>query len=209
MRWNVNPFYANAFVQRFKLFLSHSVAMLLFGWVLVISLCVIHISIATSALEGKQISALPLWYPSVIATIRLLPGDDLKLSLLTFAKIQRITSGSIVTAVGSIESVRIRLASASSHSESEYLEDLGKYEIVSLVGTMEYNAEEDASYGHFHISLADSSGRVIGGHLLDGCKVFTTVEIVIMHVPNVQYTRVLDTRSGYKELNVQEIHAFM
>lgn len=171
--------------------------------------CIITTHTFTAKCELKEIETLPLWHPSMVATIRLMPGDDLKLSLLKFAEAQRISSGSIVTAVGSIASVKIRLASASAQSEPEYVENVGKYEIVSLVGTMEYNAKDDAAYGHFHISIADANGRVIGGHLMDGCRVYTTVEVVIMQVPNVQNTRVLDLTSGYKELQVEVIQAFV
>ena len=167
----------------------------------------IHIFIVKCELKGEKITSL--WHPSVVATIRLMPGDDLKAELLKFTKEQCITSGSVVTAVGSIESVKIRLASASSGSDPEYIERIGKYEIVSLVGTMEYNEKEDTAYGHFHISIADVNGGVIGGHLMDGCKVFTTVEVVIMQVPNVQNKRVLDAKSGYKELKVEVIEAFL
>lgn len=170
--------------------------------------CIISAHTFTANCEIKEKEILPIWHPSMVATIRLKPGDDVKLSLLKFTEEQRITSGSIVTAVGSIESVKIRLASASAQSEPEYVENIAKYEIVSLVGTMEYNAKEDAAYGHFHVSLADVNGGVIGGHLMDGCKVYTTVEIVIMQVPNIQNTRVMDSTSGYKELQVEVIQAF-
>jgi len=161
-----------------------------------------QIFIVKCELTGKEDTSL--WHPSMVATIRLMPGDDLKVELLKFTKEQHITSGSIVTAVGSVESIKIRLASASARSDP-----VGKYEIVSLVGTMEYNDNEDAAYGHFHISIADINGKVIGGHLMDGCSVYTTVEVVIMQIPNVQNTRVLDATSGYKELKVEVIQAFV
>ncbi len=166
-----------------------------------------HILVVKCQLKGKE--DISLWHPSIVATIRLMPADDLKVELLKFAKEQHITSGSIVTAVGSVESIKIRLASASAQSDPEYIERVGKYEIVSLVGTMEYNEKDGTAYGHFHISIADIQCKVIGGHLMDGCRVYTTVEVVIMQVPNVQNTRVLDSTSGYKELKVEVVQAFV
>lgn len=146
------------------------------------------------------------WYPNVVTTIRLQPGDDLKQSLLAFAKNEKLTAGNIVTAVGSLDGINIRLASASALADSEYFNSDQKFEIVSLVGTMEYNAHEDTGYGHFHVSLADERGKVVGGHLMGGCTVYTTAEVVIMRIPELQYTRVMDDKSGYKELKVVEAH---
>jgi predicted DNA-binding protein with PD1-like motif len=49
-------------------------------------------------------------------------------------------------------------------------------EILSLVGT----ACTDGV--HFHISVSKESGEVVGGHLMDGCLVASTAEIIIMKV---------------------------
>lgn len=50
----------------------------------------------------------------------------------------------------------------------------GKFEIVSLTGTL------SAGCHHLHVAMADSTGAVFGGHLLPGCVVRTTVEIVLV-----------------------------
>ena len=52
---------------------------------------------------------------------------------------------------------------------------------MSLVGTMELNFDEEtrltaAPYAHLHIAVADSAGNVVGGHLMDGCFIYTTAE---------------------------------
>jgi predicted DNA-binding protein with PD1-like motif len=46
-------------------------------------------------------------------------------------------------------------------------------EIVSITGTL------CADGSHIHVSLAKASGEVVGGHLMDGCLVDTTAEIVL------------------------------
>lgn len=47
----------------------------------------------------------------------------------------------------------------------------GPLEILSLVGTL------SGGHGHLHISLSDSEGRVVGGHLIGDDEIFTTVEV--------------------------------
>lgn len=49
----------------------------------------------------------------------------------------------------------------------------GHFEIVSLSGTLSTHGS------HLHLAIADEQGRTIGGHLLDGCRIYTTAEIVL------------------------------
>jgi predicted DNA-binding protein with PD1-like motif len=53
----------------------------------------------------------------------------------------------------------------------------GKFEIVSLTGTLSVGCH------HLHVAIADSTGAVFGGHLLPGCVVRTTAEIVLVRCP--------------------------
>ena len=41
---------------------------------------------------------------------------------------------------------------------------------------------------------------MLGGHLLDGCIVQTTAEIVLAILPEVSFSRRHDTATGYAEL---------
>ena len=49
----------------------------------------------------------------------------------------------------------------------------GPLEIVSLVGTL------SADGCHLHASVSNGEGRTSGGHLLEGCPIYTTAEVVI------------------------------
>lgn len=69
----------------------------------------------------------------------------------------------------------------------------GKYEIVSLVGTL-------AAEGHLHASLADDKGGVVGGHVMGEMVVFTTAELVIGECSQVVFSREMDTQTGFHEL---------
>uniref|UniRef100_A0A3Q3NFH1 Bifunctional protein GlmU-like n=1 Tax=Labrus bergylta TaxID=56723 RepID=A0A3Q3NFH1_9LABR len=72
----------------------------------------------------------------------------------------------------------------------------GRYEIVSLVGTLNPDA-------HLHVCLADAEGGTVGGHVLGGLEVFTTAEVVIGEATQLQFERELDEQTGFPELVVQ------
>lgn len=123
--------------------------------------------------------------------LRLKPGQDLRQELEKFAKERKLQAGLIVTAVGSLTKAGLRLADQSGATRFE-----GKFEIVSLVGTLSPDGP------HLHLSVSDKTGRTIGGHLVEGCTVYTTVELVIGEIEGVRFTREQDAESGYKELRV-------
>ena len=94
---------------------------------------------------------------------RLKPGQDLKQEIQKLVTEKQIKAGWISTCVGSLTNYTIRFANQSDGSR-----DSGYFEIVSLTGTVSVNGS------HIHISISDSSGKTIGGHLMDGCKIYTT-----------------------------------
>lgn len=128
--------------------------------------------------------------------IRLKPGDDLRVKIAEFVKTENVTGGVIVSSVGSLKKAKFRLAGAQpDHQPVLELED--EFEIVSLNGTV-------GSGGmHLHISLSDRHGKVIGGHLKDGCTLKTTVELVILADPTQRFVRRPDPETGFDELSIE------
>lgn len=124
--------------------------------------------------------------------LRLKPGQDLRRELESFAKAEKLQAGLVLTAVGSLTKAALRLADQTETTELE-----GKFELVSLVGTLSPDGV------HLHVSLSDKTGRTVGGHLVEGCTVYTTVELVIGEVEGVRFTRETDAQTGFKELRVQ------
>jgi len=122
--------------------------------------------------------------------IRLLPGVDLKMSIHQYVNKHKIKAGWILTCVGSLTSYNIRQF-AGGH-------DNGYFEIVSLAGI----ASKNGSY--IHISIADSTGKTIGGHLLQGCTIYTTAEIIITESSGYIFTRKTDNKTSYTELQIKE-----
>ncbi|WP_240410406.1 PPC domain-containing DNA-binding protein [Hymenobacter oligotrophus] len=125
-------------------------------------------------------------------TLRLRPGQDLRQQLMALVKAEGIKAGAMITCVGSLTQVTLRLANQEGPTEYR-----GHFEIVSLVGTL---AE---SGSHLHLSVADSTGRTIGGHLLDGNLIYTTAEVVVGVLGEVEFRREEDLTFGYKELTVR------
>ncbi|WP_094123015.1 PPC domain-containing DNA-binding protein [Hymenobacter lapidarius] len=121
--------------------------------------------------------------------LRLRPGDDLRQQLTAFVQAQHMRAGAVLTCVGSLTVATLRLANQDGPTEYR-----GHFEIVSLVGTLSTNGS------HLHLSVADSTGRTIGGHLLDGCRVYTTAEIVLGELPALEFRREPDPTFGYQEL---------
>lgn len=137
---------------------------------------------------------VPARAESKIHVFRLRPGQDVKNEIIRYAREKRIRAGWIVTAVGSLRQLRLRLANQSQAEEWE-----GPWEVVSLVGTLNQEAV------HLHLSASDSKGRTLGGHLVEGNPVYTTLEVVLGESTELRFDRVLDEQSGYPELRVETI----
>lgn len=125
---------------------------------------------------------------------RLPPHQDLKKSILEFARVHNVHAGIILTCVGSLEQYHIRFANEKSGALKK-----GHFEIVSLTGTF-----NDRSC-HLHISVSDNAGNTIGGHLLDENLVYTTAEIAVAHLTEFKFERLPDPTYGYAELSVTKM----
>jgi predicted DNA-binding protein with PD1-like motif len=135
-----------------------------------------------------------------IHVLRLVPGDDLLLSIREFVQARRLRAAFILTCVGSIGRCRLRPAGV---AESRAWEDRN-FEIVSLTGTMECNELGAAASEHLHLAVSDDKCNTFGGHVVPGCIVRTTAEIVVGVGEGLTFRRTLDERSGYAELFVEE-----
>ena len=131
----------------------------------------------------------------LVHTVRLCPGDDLKVELDKFVHEHNVRAGFVLTCVGSLTIAVIRFANEDSGQTLQ-----GFFEIVSLSGTLSEHGS------HVHISISDSSGKTTGGHLMKGCLVYTTVELIIGVLPEIVYKREPDPKSGYDELAVYPDH---
>ena len=124
-------------------------------------------------------------------TFRLPSGQDLFDSIESFVKEKHIEAGCVLSSVGSLTRAVLRLA-----NREFYTEYNGYFEIVSMTGTI-------SIYGsHLHVAISDGEGKTIGGHLVSGCKIYTTAEIVLAAFEDTVYKREFAADSGFDELTV-------
>lgn len=124
---------------------------------------------------------------------RLTRGTDLREALLAYARTHDLHAVTVLSGVGSLSRWQIRCADGHTICAGEE-----PMEIVSLQGTL-------SLYGlHVHISLAREDLSVIGGHLLPGCIINTTAEIVLLSLSGAVFLREMDAHTGYKELVIKD-----
>lgn len=127
--------------------------------------------------------------------LRLKPNQDIKLELLKYAQERNIKTASIVSAVGSVSSMKVRIADGRT-----IVSDTHNREVLSLSGTL-INGKI-----HAHIGAISTRMDVFGSHLMEGCIVHTTMEITLLDLSeDVQAERIFDSETGYDELNVIDI----
>lgn len=125
----------------------------------------------------------------VTHALRLKPGQDLKKEILTFCQVNSIFAGCIVSSVGSLSQVHLRLACS-----QNFLFKIEYFEILSLNGTVSKDGL------HLHMSVADKTGATVGGHVVDDNIIFTTCELVILELTKHTFSRELDPQTKFNEL---------
>lgn len=120
---------------------------------------------------------------------RLHRGDDLLLSIRRLAEEHEIPAAVVLSAVGCVSSARVRDASGVN------LQSIDEHcEIVSLNGTV------SAVRCHLHIALSKEDLSTVGGHLVEGCIINTTCELVLGVLDGQTIGVEFDEETGYDEL---------
>jgi uncharacterized protein len=123
--------------------------------------------------------------------LRFPPDVDLCQTLKSIAQAENITAGIILSGIGSLKTVVLRFAGQNTHTKID-----AKHEILTLAGTIGTEGI------HLHMSVANAQGEVIGGHVVDGCIIYTTAEITIGILPDLRFTRSPDPQTGFAELAI-------
>ncbi len=109
--------------------------------------------------------------------LRLLPGQEVLSQLRAFAQQQQLHAAWIAGCTGSLTDVALRYAG----QENTALLS-GKFEVIALNGTM------------------------LGGHMMPGCTVRTTLELVIGCLEELAFSRQPCALSGYDELHISPVN---
>ena len=120
---------------------------------------------------------------------RLRRGDDLLLALQRIAREEQLELAVVLSGVGCVSRGRVRDASGVTVREIDE-----PCEIVSLTGTVSHKR------CHVHIALSKEDLSTVGGHLLEGCIINTTCELVVAELPATAIETEFDEETGYHEL---------
>ena len=132
---------------------------------------------------------------ALVHVLRLRPGADLLVELREYVARAGLRASCVVTCVGSLTRATLRYA-----NQSEAAVVTGHFEICSLVGTMGRDA-----LPHLHISLSDGKGAMVGGHVLEGCTIYTTAEVVLGECgEGLTFTRPIDPETTWDELHASK-----
>ncbi|MDM2943807.1 DNA-binding protein [Citrobacter sp. Cm038] len=121
--------------------------------------------------------------------LRLLPGQEVFAQLHAFVQQHQLQAAWIAGCTGSLTNIALRYA-----GREETTLVTGTWEVISLNGTLELTGE------HLHLSVSDPQGAMLGGHMMAGCTVRTTLELVIGELTSLAFSRQPCVVSGYDEL---------
>lgn len=120
---------------------------------------------------------------------RLRRGDDLLLELQHIAAEENLELAVILSAVGCVSCARLRDAGGVTVRAIDE-----PCEIVSATGTV------SAKRCHVHVSLSKEDLSTAGGHLMPGCIINTTCELVLGVVEGWRCSVEQDGETGYDEI---------
>ena len=120
---------------------------------------------------------------------RLRRGDDLLRSIEKIAEEEQLELAVILSAVGCVSRACVR--DASGVTVRDIKEDC---EIVSATGTV------SRKRCHIHVSFSKEDLSTVGGHLMEGCIINTTCELVLGVVDGWHCGVEQDEETGYDEI---------
>ena len=125
--------------------------------------------------------------------LRIPAGADLRAALADLPARHQVGAAFVLQGIGSLNVAAIRYA-----GQAECTGLRGDMEILTLGGSLAPGGP------HLHITVADASGRVTGGHLGPGSIVRTTAEVLVALLPDLRFSREDDPATGFKELVVRQ-----
>lgn len=118
-------------------------------------------------------------------------GEDLLAAIETAATKADVHSG-VFFLIGALDEARFGFYSEEGRFEP--IDIRRRLEITSCIGNL---ADEDGRLViHAHVTVADAEGRVYGGHVLTGCRIYTRAELMIFETEGVMLKRKYDEASG-------------
>lgn len=125
--------------------------------------------------------------------MRLIEGQDIKEEINRFCTDNNIDAAVVLSSVGCVKYAVLRDAGGKDyHTIDENME------IMSINGTISKHRT------HLHISFSKKDLSVIGGHMMEGCMVNTTCELVILEISKTVFNSKFDFSTGYEEIDISK-----
>jgi predicted DNA-binding protein with PD1-like motif len=141
-----------------------------------------------------------------VVVMRLAPNCDLMKSLKETAEKENIRSGVILSGAGSLKQATIR--NVRSFPEEFPITDQNRIytpkneplELLSLSGIISRKDGEVHLHCHIAISSGLDDGKAYGGHLIEGCIVFSTCEVIIAEITGLEMKYNIDPETRVLQL---------
>jgi predicted DNA-binding protein with PD1-like motif len=131
-----------------------------------------------------------------VVVARLEPGEDILHSIENVAKEKELRSAH-VSMIGAVSRAHLGYFD---REEKEYKDFTIEKDLEIVSGLGNIAKHEDRYVVHVHVVAADETGRCYGGHLLEGCKVSVTIELVMTEVDELKRAR--DNLTGLNLLKI-------
>jgi len=122
---------------------------------------------------------------------RLLENEDLLEAISNTAKKTRITAGFFIL-IGTLKEAKLGFYRQGKYEPIQIDEPV---EIVSCIGNISLKEEKDLVV-HAHVSVSDEKGQVFGGHVLPGCIVAATAELMLVEAADAKLQREFDEKTN-------------
>lgn len=140
-----------------------------------------------------------------VLAVRMAPGDDLFGTTLKICREKGVKAGVILSAAGSLQKAVLR--NVWKYPNPFPVTDgcrmftpvNGPLELLQMSGNVTQTEQgEPFLHAHVTISLGRPEATCYGGHLVEGCTIFTTCELMIAELENIALMRLMDkhTRAG-------------
>jgi predicted DNA-binding protein with PD1-like motif len=125
------------------------------------------------------------------------PGEDVFETIGKVAEEYGVKSGHL-TLIGAISGAKLGYFHTGANEYRDFTID-EDVEVVSCMGNI--SMLNGGLVVHAHMIVSDEKGRCYGGHLMKGCTVSVTIEMVLTEVA-ADLTRARDERTGLNLLNI-------
>ena len=151
-------------------------------------------------MEAREMTELACGSFGRAVAVRLSPGEDLLGGIQSACEKFGIHNGVIVSGIGSLRNARffdpVELpGTKAGYGYSDPIEKSGPIEIISVSGSV-CTGDDGGVLLHVHCCFADRDGTACAGHLIEGCKVLLTADLVIGELEGMVLERRMDPDLG-------------